>query len=248
MGAVLYGRKALLAAGLALFMGIAAGARVLAAGAAGMTGLLDIVLYGAIAEPRMDVFMAIFLCLLPYMVLVFPLLDYVADDLQICAVYMFTRYDRRAKWYFSKLGKLASLTFLSGAVYFGSIMVLPTAYGLPVTDNWQETLLRLANSFVFMLTLAMAANVFSLIFPSHYTMLGIVGILLLGIVFSTVREWNASAFYFLNMVNLYFVDWREPPSAPANIAVFLGIILGLAAAGLGIVKTMDISVRDKDFQ
>lgn len=62
--------------------------------------------------------MAIFLCLLPYMVLVFPLLDYVADDLQICAVYMFTRYDRRVKWYFSKLGKLASLTFLSGARLF----------------------------------------------------------------------------------------------------------------------------------
>jgi len=212
-----------------------------------ITILMQYILFQSISEPRPEMFLAIISCLIPFLILVFPLTNIISNDLQICSVYMFTRYNNREIWYFKKNISLFLYTFLSCFLYFVTIIAALTLRGAHFDFQTYSFLLQFANIFLFLFTMSLFVNIMSIILPTHLSFLLLVGGLGLQVSLALIVKINANSFYYINSINNYFYIWRDDTPSILNLIIQFVISLIIFIIGLVIIKSIDISTIDKDY-
>ncbi|MEG1981355.1 MAG: hypothetical protein RR073_02500 [Clostridia bacterium] len=207
---------------------------------------LSFILFQGIKTPTIDVFMKIFLTLLPILILVYPISNILIEDLQICSVYTFTRYASKIKWYFKKIFLVFIACFLAVAIYF--IFILATFFIKGVTNisSLNEIIFLFINILLFIFLIALFINVTSLLMANHFAYLTNVCALILSAILATIKVFNTNILYYFNPINSYFYYWKEGNKLINSSLSLLITSVIIIVIGAILIKKIDIFSIDKE--
>lgn len=167
----------------AVFIGLSALSRIRLEGGPYFEKLF-LIGYGGVPLPlEIEPYLKLMLSLLvPQIVLVFILADYMLKDLTICSVYVFTRTNKRKQWFFRKAFELFLFAFLFYLFQFMTLFSIGQVAKLAVFDIFglinlmaNELILLVLISFIYIFTV----NILSLKIGIKYSFLTIILIIAL---------------------------------------------------------------------
>lgn len=221
--------------------------------------LLERQLTGFYSGIYLDSTFAFLFALLPFFMIVIMASDLMERDFPLVSCYCFTRMKRREKWYLHKLLSVSLLTFFDVLGYRLSGLAVSQAMHPESWSAWEPTVAPNLHVFLFawlfVLCMAVAVNVFSLLCSVKWMVVGGFALSAVCSVWAELQLKTTAALWWLNPVlhfgllahpsaGICLSEGIELPQIPQmaiwKTYLFFGaVLLGLIMAGFLVIRRID---------